>query len=247
MNKIIIALVVLCVAFYGKPVFAKDTVVVTPVDVEVCEQVPSENCEDVTNEECVTNPVETCEDVTTEVCETNPVTTCETVHHDGYWRWSVWHFVWVSSWNEEVCNTEDVTTCHDETNNVCNTEDVTTCENVTEEVCTPTEETVCHTETQSISSTHKTFTEDTRCHGLTPPQVTWAVYDPATSTLNWSAVGGDKVELKFGWVQPYQFKVTLTNDGHELVGIGTEIGYWTNHYAMRTVNGCKVGAWSYFN
>ena len=246
MKKLIVFLAVIGVFVYSGKAYAKDTTVTTPVDVEVCEQVPSEECEDVTNEVCETSPVETCEDVTAEVCETNPVTTCETVHHDGYWKWQVWHFVWVSPWDEEVCTTEDITTCHDETTEVCTTEDVTTCEDVTERVCVPTEETACHIETQDRVSTHKTFTKDTRCHATKPALVTWASYDSATSTLNWSAEGGDRVELRFGWVD-YPFKVILSNDGHEQVGVGTDIGYWTNHYKMRTINDCKTGDWTYFN
>lgn len=182
MNKLLIALLALFL-FTGSA-FAKDTVVVTPTDIEVCEKVPSEDC--------------------------------KTVHHDGYWEWRVWRFVWVRSWDEQVC--------------------------------TPTEETVCHMETQDVVSTYKTFTEDTKCHQTTPPAVTWSSYDAVTETLNWSAVGGDKVELRFGWIgSDYPFRVLLLNDGHEKVGLGTEIGYFTNHYELRTINGCKKGSWSYFN
>lgn len=91
-----------------------------------------------------------------------------------------------------------------------------------------------------------TFNKDRRCHGLTPPAVTWAV--EKDGELTWSAVGGDKVELRFGWVKGfYPFHVVLTNDGHEKVGLGTSIGYWFNWFEMRTLNGCKKGEWTFFN
>lgn len=180
-------------------------------------------------EVCEQIPSEVCKDVTTEVCETDPITTCETIHHKGYWKKSGWVWIWVKGWSEEECITNDETTC----------------ENITETVCEPTEESVCHMEKKNTYIVHKTFTEDTRCHATKPATVTWASYDPITSTLNWSAIGGNKVELNFGWLD-YQYKVMLTNDGHEKVGLGTEIGYWTNHFKMRTINDCKVGNWTYF-
>ena len=225
MKKLIIFLAVISMFGFSGKALAKDTTVITQVEVEVCEQVPSEVCEDITTEVCETEAVTTCEDVTT----------CETITHEGYWYWN-WGWRWQSSWEEEVCETEEV----------CITEDVTTCEDVTEEVCELTEEIECHMETQNRISTHKTFTKDTRCHATKPPLVTWASYEPITETLNWSAVGGDKVELNFGWGD-YPYKVILTNDGHEQVGLGTDIGYWTNHFKMRTINDCKIGNWFYFN
>ena len=99
-------------------------------------------------------------------------------------------------------------------------------------------------EPKNEPSKPNTFHEDKRCLLAKPPLVTWSSYDSSTETLNWSAEGGDKVELRFGWEKPYQFKVILENDGHEKVGVGTAIGYFFNNFEMRTLNGCKKGDWN---
>jgi len=237
MKKFILFGLVLASFVFVPKVFAKVETQCTPR--EVTEAITVIVCEDVTNEVCETKAVTTCEDVTNEVCTTEPVTTCETVHHSGHWEG--WHYI--HSWNEEVCNTEDVETCEDVTEEVCTTEDVTTCEDVTEEVCI--EEDGTETTTVNDCRIWNTFTKDLRCHGSTPPAVTWSTVEG--NQLLWSAVGGDKVELRFGWTKGlYPFHVLLTNDGHETVGEGTDIGHFGTFWEMRTINGCKEGVWTFF-
>jgi len=88
-----------------------------------------------------------------------------------------------------------------------------------------------------------TFHRDTRCLNRKPSDVTWSLYE--NDLLTWSAVGGDKVEVRFGYSQnnlPYSF--VTTNDGHEAVGLGTDAGFWSGYWQMRTINGCRTGDWS---
>jgi hypothetical protein len=89
----------------------------------------------------------------------------------------------------------------------------------------------------------KVFAADNRCHALKPIAPTWSRYE--NDMLTWSAINGSLVEIRFGYT-PEDLKYTLVtlNDGHEEVGVGTKAGWWSGYWKMRTVNLCRVGAWS---
>ncbi|GEM_PF-5394188 len=90
-----------------------------------------------------------------------------------------------------------------------------------------------------------TFKKDTRCLDSKPPLITWSSYNSQTEQLTWSAVGGNKVELNFGYSKTFlPFKLTLKNDGHEKTGLGSILGWFGGYWKMRTINGCKTGNWS---
>jgi len=100
--------------------------------------------------------------------------------------------------------------------------------------------------TISGSSGHRNvFRKDTRCLNSKPPLPTWSAFDPTNQLLTWSAVGGNKVELKFGYTESIlPFDLIISNDGHEKTGVGTVIGWFGGFWKMRTINGCRVGDWS---
>ncbi len=105
----------------------------------------------------------------------------------------------------------------------------------------------------SKPKTHKN-SEDKRCHATTPPQATWIDIKDGSITnnwhplLTWSAIGGDKVEVKFSEnPNDLRWRFITLNDGHDVLGYkentGT-LGMVWYYYQMRTINECKTGPWS---
>jgi len=87
--------------------------------------------------------------------------------------------------------------------------------------------------------------EDENCLDAEPPVPSWSSFNAATQTLSWSAMGGDKVRIKFsGDPGDLKYYFTTENDGHEQVGAGTTAGWFGGYWKIRTVNGCKYGDWS---
>ncbi len=88
-----------------------------------------------------------------------------------------------------------------------------------------------------------TFHRDTRCLDSKPANVTWTRH--VDNELLWSAMGGNKVEVRFGYTpEALMFSLVTSNDGHELTGVGTDVGWWPGFWQMRTLNGCRNGNWS---
>jgi hypothetical protein len=107
----------------------------------------------------------------------------------------------------------------------------------------PVPEPVIEEDTGTYVAPKNVFHKDTRCHAVKPEVPTWSRYIP--NMLTWSAVGGDKVEVKFGFSETeLPYSIVLTNDGHEVVGLGTDTGWWAGYWRIRTLNGCSAGDWS---
>jgi len=164
-----------------------------------------------------------------QVCQMVDVETCETIEHKGHWDWvkvgKKWQWVYTPSWSEEVCTTTPEEQCTEE--------------------CTEVPDPVVDRTVKKSPVWRNVFHPDRRCHATKPEQVSWAYNKD--NTLYWSATGGSKVELEFGWEKGnYPYKITLLNDGHEKTGIGTPIGYWFDNFRMRTVNDCRKGEWLEF-
>lgn len=123
------------------------------------------------------------------------------------------------------------------------------------EECNPQEEEICpdpepepapEPQPQSKQKDNNTFHPDTRCHDATPPQVTWVNLDG--KELTWSAIDGDKVEIRFSDdPDDLKWRFTTLNDGHETLGTMQNTGYMGGaiyYFEIRTVNGCKSGPWT---
>jgi len=96
---------------------------------------------------------------------------------------------------------------------------------------------------ESTPSVKNTFHKDSRCVASKPADVTWTRH--VGDELLWSAVGGDKVEVRFGFTpSDLLFHFVTSNDGHETTGIGTDIGWWSGFWQIRTLNGCREGNWT---
>jgi hypothetical protein len=180
-------------------------------------------------------------DITEEVCE--DVLTgeeCVEIEHPAectrYWPWGSCR-TWEPAWTEEVCTPVYEEVCEDV---VIGQECV-----IDEEYVAPEEpeEPVVVEDTGTYVAPKNVFHRDTRCLDAKPIVPTWSRFIP--NMLTWSAVGGNKVEVRFGFSQTeLPYSVVFTNDGHEAVGLGTVTGWWGGYWKMRTINGCRVSDWT---